>query len=52
MIAPLRRTLRFLKAMIRTLKQILKVSFGNLMQYASKPDKREGSKLKCADKNL
>lgn len=29
-----------------------KVSFGNLIQYVSKPDKREGSKLKYVDENL
>lgn len=52
MIVPLRTTLSFLKAMIRTLQQTVKVSFGNLTQYAPNPDKRKGSKLKCVDENL
>lgn len=52
MIVPLRTTLSFRKGMIRTLQQTLDVSFGNLTQYASKPDKRKGSKLKCVHKNL
>ena len=52
MIVPLRTTLSFLKARIRTLQQTLKVSFGNLAQYASNPDKRKGSKLKYVDEDL
>lgn len=50
MIVPLRRTLSFLKAMVRTLKH----SKGIIWEFNTIcfKDKREGSKLKCMDKNL